>query len=53
MKKQLNEKINNLQEIINGEKESREMWIEKFEKEQQEHTETNSKLLQIKSDLKD
>jgi hypothetical protein len=36
-KKQLNEKINNLNEIINGETETREMWIDRFEKEQKEH----------------
>ena len=32
-KKQLNEKISNLNEIINSEKETREMWIERYEKE--------------------
>lgn len=44
-KKQLNEKINNLNEIINGEKETREMWIERYEKEQKEHNITNAQLL--------
>lgn len=32
-KKQLNERISNLNEIMNGEKETREMWIERFDKE--------------------
>lgn len=32
-KKQLQEKINNLNEILTGEKETREMWIERYEKE--------------------
>ena len=32
-KKQLSEKITSLNEIINGEKETREMWIERYEKE--------------------
>lgn len=41
-RKQLNEKISNLNEIINGEKETREMWIERYEKEQKEHNVTNA-----------
>lgn len=41
-KKQLNEKISNLNEIINSEKETREMWIERYEKEQKDHTITNA-----------
>lgn len=52
-KKQLSEKITSLNEIINGEKETREMWIERYEKEQSEHTATNAQLLQVKSDYKD
>ena len=44
-KKQLNEKISNLNEIINSEKETREMWIERYEKEQKDHTITNAQLL--------
>jgi len=38
----LNEKISNLTEIIGGEKETREMWIERYEKEQKEHNITNA-----------
>jgi len=41
----LNEKISNLNEIINGEKETREMWIDRYEKEQKEHNITNAQLL--------
>ena len=52
-KKQLNERINNLNEVITGEKETRDMWIERYEKEQKEHTVTNSQLLTARSDLKD
>ena len=32
-KKQLNERITNLNEVITGEKETRDMWIERYEKE--------------------
>ena len=41
-RKQLNEKIILLNEIIIGEKETREMWIERYEKEQKEHNITNA-----------
>jgi hypothetical protein len=37
-KKQLTEKISNLNEVLQSEKETREMWIERYEKEQKEHT---------------
>lgn len=33
-KKQLNEKIQNLNDIIEGEKQTRDMWIGRYEKEQ-------------------
>ena len=52
-KKQLNERINNLNEVITGEKETRDMWIERYEKEQKDHTATNAQLLTARSDLKD
>ena len=52
-KKQLNEKIASLNEVIVGEKETRDMWIERYEKESRERTSTESQLLQAKSDLKD
>ena len=41
-KKQLNEKIQNLNEIIAGEKETRDMWIERYDKEHKEHTVANA-----------
>jgi len=44
-KKQLNEKITNLNEVITSEKENRDMWIERYEKEQRDHTNTNAQLL--------
>lgn len=53
IKKQLNEKIASLNEIVAGEKETREMWIERFETEQKAHTETSNQLMQSKSDYKD
>ena len=43
MIKQLQEKITNLGEIIQSEKDKRDMWIELFGKEQQEHTKTRIK----------
>ena len=52
-KKQLNEKVQSLQDVLASEKETREQWIERFEKEQKEHTSTNAKLLQERSNLKD
>lgn len=52
-KKQLSEKITNLNDVLQSEKETREMWIERYEKEQKEHTQTNATLLQTKSQLKD
>jgi hypothetical protein len=39
--------------VLASEKETREQWIERFEKEQKEHTSTNAKLLQERSNLKD
>lgn len=52
-KKQLNEKIQSLNEVISGEKETRDMWIERYEKESRERTATESQLLAARSDLKD
>ena len=37
-KKQLNDKITSLNEVITGEKETRDMWIERYEKETRERT---------------
>ena len=52
-KKQLGEKVSNLNEIIDAEKDTRNMWIERYEKEQSEHTKTQGELIKAKSDLKD
>jgi hypothetical protein len=52
-KKQLNDTINNLKESLEAEKTTRDNWIEKFEREQQEHTNTSTQLIQARSDLKD
>jgi hypothetical protein len=42
-----------LGEIIQSEKDTRDMWIERYEKEQSEHTKTQGELIKAKSDLKD
>ena len=42
-----------MNEVLQSEKETREMWIERYEKEQKEHTGTNGTLLHTKSQLKD
>lgn len=39
-KKQLGDKINSLNEVILAEKETRDMWVERFEKEVKEHSKT-------------
>lgn len=52
-KKQLNDTINNLKESLEAEKTTRDNWIEKFEHEQQAHTNTSTQLIQARSDLKD
>jgi len=38
---------------ITNEKETRDMWIERFEKEQKDHGKTQGDLLAVKSELKD
>ena len=52
-KKQLNERIANLNEVITGEKETRDLWIDRYEKEQKAHNQTQSDLLNVRSELKD
>lgn len=37
IKKQLNEKIKNLEEVIVGEKDVRMQWVERYEKEQKDN----------------
>lgn len=52
-KTQLNDRIKSLNEVIANEKETRELWIQRYEEEQKNHTTTNSGLLQARSELKD
>lgn len=52
-KKQLTERITNLNEIINGERETRDMWIERYEKEHKEYSVVSAQLLHEKSEHKD
>ena len=52
-KTQLNDRIKSLNEVIANEKETRELWIQRYEEEQKNHTNTNSGLLQARSELKD
>ena len=52
-KTQLNDRIKSLNEVITNEKETRELWIQRYEDEQKNHTSTNSQLLTSKSELKD
>lgn len=52
-KKQLDEKIHGLKEMLNAEKETRDMWIERYTKEQDELTAVKGELLTARSDWKD
>ena len=45
--------MKSLNEVIANEKETRDLWIQRYEEEQKNHTETNSGLLQARSELKD
>ena len=38
----MKERIDSMKEMISAEKETREMWVGRYEKEQQEHTMTNA-----------
>ena len=44
-KKQLNETIQSLRETLEAEKATRDQWIEKFEREQNDHTTTSTALM--------
>ena len=52
-KTQLNDRIKSLNEVIANEKETRELWIARYEDEQKNHTNTNAQLLTSRSELKD
>jgi hypothetical protein len=54
MEKQiLGEKIESLNDLVESEREARDMWVSRFEKEHNEHTEMTTELLQSKNVLKD
>lgn len=40
LKKQLSDKVQSLNEVITAEKETRDMWVERYEKESKEHSVT-------------
>lgn len=52
-RKQLLDKIQNLNELVSAEKDTREMWINRYEKEQKSHISTNTELLTAKGSLQD
>jgi len=52
-KKILNEKIKSLNDIIIGETETREMWVERYNKEAHEHKTTNAILMNLKGENRD
>ena len=52
-RKQLLDKIQNLNELVSAEKDTREMWINRYEKEQKQHILTNTDLLQTKGAYQD
>jgi len=52
-KRQYVEKITSLNEIITNEKETREMWVERFNKEQNAHNTTKNETLKLRNKIKD
>ena len=50
-RKQLLEKISTLNEVISHEKDTREQWIQRYEKEQKNHMQTSNELLLLKGSL--
>ena len=50
---QLTDRINSQKDALANERETRELWINRYEEEQKGHTNTNSQLLQARSELKD
>ena len=52
-KRQYVEKITSLNEIITNEKETREMWVERFNKEQNAHNNTKNENLKLRNRIKD
>lgn len=52
-KRQYVEKITSLNEIISNERETREMWVERFNKEQNAHNMTKNDNLKLRNKIKD
>lgn len=52
-KRQYVEKITSLNEIITNERETREMWVERFNKEQNGHNNTKNDNLKLRNKIKD
>lgn len=52
-KKILNEKIKSLSDIMIGETETREMWVERYNKEAHDHKTTNAILMNLKGENRD
>lgn len=51
--KALEEKTDAMNEILKSEKDAREIWADRYEKEQKEHTQTSTSMLMLKSKIKD
>ena len=47
------EKISQLNDQVASEKDTREMWLERYEKENINHMSTVSEFMELKADLKD
>lgn len=52
-KRQYSEKITSLNEIIGNERETREMWVERFNKEQTAHNMTKNENFKLRNQIKD
>ncbi|CDW73527.1 UNKNOWN [Stylonychia lemnae] len=50
---QLNNKVDSLNQVVESEKELKETWVEKFEKEQKDLSSVNVQMLSLKSKIKD
>jgi phosphoglycerol transferase MdoB-like AlkP superfamily enzyme len=50
---QLNERISQFQELLKSERQNKEMWIAKFEKEQKQNSDNSNNILVITNTIKD
>lgn len=50
---QLNDRVVQIQQLLNTEKQNKDFWIAKFEKEQQQNGENRNDLLHVQSVIKD